>query len=233
MHKALLVEDNKEVFQMVQQAIGSVTDLDWVQTIADAEKILSSNNNFHLFLLDIELPDGNGIDLCSKLQYLKPNIPIFFLTSHTDLSEKVLGFSAGAEDFISKPFLPLELKARVEAKLKKMDLVKQSSDILKWKELVIYKNRQEVSVLNGANYQKIELTAIEFKLLLLLANQPFEVISRDQFLSSIWGDDVHVYSRSVDTHISKLKKKLGPAATTIEAVHGVGYKFVPTETNLM
>ena len=154
---------------------------------------------------------------------------IFFLTSHDSLSEKVLGFSAGADDYITKPFDILELKARVEAKLRKMEYQSASLDKLKWKEVSIDKNRQEVSVVDDQGaYHKVELTALEFKLLTFLANQPGHVIHRDKILDEIWGENIHVYSRSVDTHVSKLRKKLGSASHVIESVHGAGYKFSPT-----
>lgn len=227
MHKILLVEDSKEIYQMVSQAVGSLVDLSWASTVTEATQSLSENN-FSLILLDVELPDGNGIDLCSKIQASNPNLPIFFLTAHADLSEKVLGFSAGADDYITKPFAPLELRARLESRLRKLDLTKQNSDRLKWKELEINKSRQEVSINENGQYHKIDLTALEFKILLYFAAKPGDVILRDQILNDIWGEDIHVYHRSVDTHVSKLRKKLGTVSNVIESVHGAGYKFCPS-----
>lgn len=227
MHKILLVEDSKEIYQMVSQAVGSLVDLSWAATVNEANQSLVENN-YSLILLDVELPDGNGIDLCSKIQTTNPGLPIFFLTSHADLSEKVLGFSAGADDYITKPFAPLELRARLESRLRKLDLTKQSSDRLKWKELEINKSRQEVSINENGKYHKIDLTALEFKILLYFAAKPGDVILRDQILNDIWGEDIHVYHRSVDTHVSKLRKKLCSVASVIESVHGAGYKFCPS-----
>lgn len=225
----LLVEDSKEIFRMVSQAVsGPLTELDWVETVAEAEKAIEKHS-YDIMLLDIELPDGNGLELCSKIQSKNPEQPIFFLTSHSDLSEKVLGFSAGADDYITKPFNPLELKARVEAKLKKIEVLKRSADFLRWKEIEINKASQEVKVSNDGSFEEIDLTALEFKLLTYFANRKGDVIERDAMLNDIWGEDVHVYSRSVDTHVSKLRKKLGPVSHIIESVHGAGYKFSPTE----
>ncbi len=227
MHNILLVEDSKEVYQMVSQAVGSLVELTWAATVGEATQKLAAQS-YSLVLLDVELPDGNGIELCTKIQTAHPTTPVFFLTSHSELSEKVLGFSAGADDYITKPFAPLELRARLESRLRKIDQNKHNADRLKWKELEINKSRQEVSILNGEKMQRIDLTALEFKLLMYFATKPGNVIPRDQILNDIWGEDIHVYHRSVDTHVSKLRKKLGPMAHVIESVHGAGYKFIPT-----
>lgn len=226
MKQILLVEDSKEIFTIVNQSIQLLAELAWVANIEAARDKLKKQD-FDLILLDIELPDGNGIEFCTELQTTHPMIPIFFLTSHKDLSEKVLGFSAGADDYITKPFNTLELKARIEAKFKKIDLLKKNSDKLTWQEIQINKASQEVSVFSDKDYMPVDLTALEFKLLMYFATRHNQVISRDDILNDIWGEDVHVYSRSVDTHVSKLRKKLGPVSHIIESVHGAGYKFTP------
>ncbi|MCB9091991.1 MAG: response regulator transcription factor [Halobacteriovoraceae bacterium] len=229
--KILLVEDSKEVIPMIKQALGSAMELEWSQSIREAQDKLDTSS-YSLILLDIELPDGNGIDLCTKIHAASPSTPVFFLTAHDNLSEKVLGFSAGADDYITKPFEPLELKARIEAKLSKIELLNDSLTNLKWKELEIYRKKQEVRVLDRDQYKPIELTALEYKILTYFAEKPGDVLDRDQILNDIWGKNIYVYPRSVDTHVSKLRRKLGPVAHVIESVHGVGYKFVPTFLNV-
>jgi len=228
MKKILLVEDSKEVYPMVKLAIGNISEIDWAQSVKEAQDKLD-HNAYSLILLDINLPDGNGIELCSQIQASDPHTPIFFLSANQDLSQKVLGFSAGADDYITKPFQPLELKARIEAKLAKISSINESLLNLKWKELEIIRNRQEVKVLSGETYKPIELTALEYKILTYFAENPGDIFPRDKILNDIWGENVYVYSRSVDTHVSKLRKKLADVSHIIESVHGVGYKFVPTE----
>lgn len=224
----LLVEDSKEVFRIVERAIsGPLLLVKWAKSCQEAEEFLSQEK-FSLVLLDIELPDGDGVELCSKILSQTPDMPVFFLTSHSDLSEKVLGFSAGADDYITKPFDPLELKARVEGKLKKLQIQKRSSDILKWNEIEINKSSQEVKILGSDGLEEVSLTALEFKLLTYFATHKGIVVEREKMLNEVWGEDIHVYSRSVDTHVSKLRKKLGPVSHIIESVHGAGYKFNPT-----
>lgn len=225
----LLVDDSKEVFYMVKDALsGTLANLEWASNTEEAFSLLSKNN-FDLLLLDIELPDGNGFEICSKVQVNHPNLAIFFLTGHANLSEKVLGFSAGADDYITKPFNSLELKARVEARLKKSESLKNSSDIYRWKEIEINKASQIVKINDQDQFEPVDLTALEFKILTYFAKRPHTVINRDTMLNDIWGEDVHVYHRSVDTHVSKLRRKLGPVSFIIESVHGSGYKFTPTE----
>lgn len=226
--KIILVEDSKEIYRMVLHSLaGSLSDITWVPSIFEAKKALKKDK-FNLAILDIELPDGNGMDLCGQIQAQEPLISIFFLTSHDNLSEKVLAFTAGAEDYITKPFEPLELRVRVESKLKKIKILQKSVDKLSWQEIEILKNRQEVKIQDKGNSKFIDLTALEFKLLSLFAARVGEVIERDEILNQIWGENIYIYARSVDTHVSKLRKKLGPVSHIIESVHGVGYKFSPT-----
>lgn len=229
MKKVLLVEDSKEIFNMVTMSLSSIADVTWSTDLSQAKQTLESES-YDLYLLDMELPDGKGVELCSLIQTKDVAAPIFFLTSHGDLSEKVLSFSAGADDYIVKPFEPLELKARVEARFRKMNLRQDKMTHLRWAEVEIDTLTQEVKVFDDQQkkWTQTELTALEFKLLMYFATRVNHVIHRDKILDDIWGKDVHVYPRSVDTHVSKLRKKLGPASGVIDSIHGAGYKFNPT-----
>jgi DNA-binding response OmpR family regulator len=228
MYKILLIEDSIEIFQMMMLTVSSFADLSWSSTLQDGKKQISLKS-FDLIVLDIELPDGNGLDFCNEIQMKHSQMPIFILTCHCELSEKVLGFSAGAYDYVTKPFSVLELRARIEACLKKIDHRKNQDESLKWREIQIFRNSQEVQVKTRGQFEKIELTLIEFKLLLYFATHTDVVINRDAILNAVWGEDVHIYHRSVDTHVSKLRRKLGEASLIIESIHGTGYKFSPTK----
>lgn len=227
MDKILLVEDTKEIYQMVLQSVSQIAEITWAQSLAEARSALAKEE-FQLLILDVDLPDGNGIEFCSSIQTAHPNTPVFFLTASLGLSDKVMGFSAGADDYITKPFSPLELRARLEGRLRKRKLQHKQSDVMKWKELQINKPNQEVLIFEAGEYRKTELTGLEFKILMYLAARCGQVVERDKMLNDIWGQDVHVYQRSVDTHISKLRKKLGEASSTLESIHGSGYKFSPS-----
>ncbi len=226
MQSILLVEDSPEAQVLVKRALGVNYNMVWAKTLAEASKALE-DQSFDLILLDVMLPDGDGYRLCSILQTNDSlrSTPVIFLTAKNSVTDKVLGFKVGADDFISKPFDPLELKARVEARLRKKELQNEASDIIRLGHLEINKSTQRVKLIEGDHFQEIDLTPIEFKLLILLTKEVNKVYSRDEILDTVWGENIHVYNRSVDTHISKLRRKLGPKADCIESVHGSGYRF--------
>jgi two-component system phosphate regulon response regulator PhoB len=225
MNKVLFVEDSPEVHVQVSKSLMGLCELSWAKTLEEAREQYAKDK-FHLLLLDINLPDGSGIDFCSEVASQNPSQAIFIITGEEKLSDKVLGFTAGADDYIVKPFNGLELKARVEAKLKKINLENNMATVNEWEKLKVDKNRQEVMILDDqGDFESSELTHIEFKLLTYLSDREDMVIPRDEILNEIWGRDVYVYSRSVDTHVSKLRKKLGEASDYIKSVHGTGYKF--------
>lgn len=231
MSRILLVDDCKEVYTMVKQTTEQIAELIWAKSLREAHSELSERT-FDLLILDVELPDGNGIEFCSNLHSTNKDIAVFFLTDHVSLAEKVMGFSAGADDYISKPISQLELRARLESRLRKSKHHSHSNDKYKWKELQINKGRQEVLITDNGTEHKVDLTALEFKILVYFAIHPGIVIPRDQILNDIWGQDIHIYQRSVDTHVSKLRKKLGVISRIVESIHGCGYKFNPTKFDI-
>lgn len=229
MHKILLVEDSVDAYNLVKRAL-TTAQLEWAKSLAEASRLLQTKQ-YDLILLDIMLPDGDGYRLCSVLQTNDQlnNCPVIFLTAKNSTLDKVMGFSVGADDFISKPFDPLELKARVDAKLRKRERDMLESDMIRVGDIEINRNTQRVTVSQNGQAENIDLTPIEFKLLVMLSKEPNTVHTRDQILNHVWGESIHVYGRSVDTHISKLRKKLGPKADYIESVHGSGYRFAVNE----
>lgn len=227
MNNFLLIEESDETYQTVLNSVANIAQLNWTQTLSQAKNELR-HKDFKLIILETELPDGDGIEFCSEIQNSHAHIPIIFLTANTKLADKVLSFSAGADDYITKPFHPLELRARLEARIRKNSQISFEADIFKWKELQIIKRRQEVQILTENSKNKIELTSLEYKLLIYFAYKAGEVIHRDQILTDIWGEEIYVSHRSVDTHVSKIRKKLGPVSYILESIHGSGYKFNPT-----
>jgi two-component system, OmpR family, phosphate regulon response regulator PhoB len=231
--KVLLVEDHVDAYQLVQRALGTRVQLEWAKTQKEAAAALEKKD-FDLILLDVMLPDGDGFHLCSILQAHEKwcNIPVIILSAKNTVPDKVLGFSVGADDFIAKPFDALELRARVDAKLRKRERDMVAADTIVFDDLEINKSTQRVSLNEEGRTSEIDLTPIEFKLLLFLANRANTVVTRDQILDTVWGESVHVYSRSVDTHISKLRRKLGTKGQYIQSAHGAGYRFAtPVNTN--
>ena len=189
-----------------------------------AEKKLQNNNDFSLILLDLMLPDGSGLDLCKKIKGNPEteSIPIIILTAKDDEVDRVVGFELGADDYVTKPFSVRELILRIKAVLKrgqkKEDVVEVGRQ---FGDLSIDIESHEVHV----NNNQIDLTALEFRLLRQLVDRRGRVQSRDQLLSDVWGYSSEVTTRTVDTHIKRLREKLGPMGKYVQTIRGVGYKF--------
>ncbi|MFN3780920.1 MAG: response regulator [Candidatus Kapaibacteriota bacterium] len=176
-----------------------------------------------LVILDLMLPDADGLEVC---KYLKNNenykhIPIIILTARADETEKILGLELGADDYVTKPFSPRELVARVKAVLRREKKDETPNVIIFGKILKIDLPKFEVYV----NDVKVELTPSEFKILTLLLKRKGWVFSRENILDELGSSDRGVLDRTVDVHIKNLREKLGPAGAFIKNVRGVGYKI--------
>lgn len=226
MQRLLLVEDN-EVMRVLAANTLKEFSLSMASTLKEAQ-VLMQTNAFDLILLDIGLPDGDGLTFLNHLSNASgAQTPVIIISGKTDIASKVTAFSFGAEDFISKPFDPIELKARVSAKLKKIEQAKTSSDQLKIGDLIITVSKQKVVIQSGGNDQMpIDLTTLEFKLLLSLAKHPERVYTREHLLSEVWGNDLSVTLRSVDTHVAHLRKKIHKSKVKIDTVIRSGYRLL-------
>jgi two-component system phosphate regulon response regulator PhoB/two-component system alkaline phosphatase synthesis response regulator PhoP len=174
-----------------------------------------------IFILDIMLPDMDGFDICKNLRknYKFERTPVIFLSAKSDEFDKVLGLELGADDYITKPFSPKELSARVKAVFRRYSdnaaQVKVSSGI------TIDKTAMDVY----SDNKKVNLTSVEFKLLELLTSKKNRVFSRDEILDIVWGEDAVITDRTVDVHIKNLREKIGKNGKCIKNVRGIGYKF--------
>jgi len=179
------------------------------------------NKRVDLIILDLMLPDADGIEIC---RYLKSeerfrSIPIIMLTARVTESDKILGFEIGADDYVTKPFSPRELVARVRAVLRRR---MEDGDIIKVGDMLVIDPRRYEVYLKG---KKIELTPTEFKILELLASRKGWVFTREQILEHLWGGDKIVGDRTVDVHIKNIREKLREASRFIKNIRGVGYKI--------
>jgi DNA-binding response OmpR family regulator len=226
MKRILVVEDNEEQFRLVTSALGHMYDCLWAKNISDAQNKIGKQP-IDLMLLDIHLPDGMGYDLCAlaRAKDETRSTPIIFVSGNDDVNDKIMGFSLGADDYIVKPFNPLELRARVESKLRRSERKKYAEQVIANDILTINLSSQRVFVNENGQRRDAELTGTEFKLLALLAQNKDILLSRNQILDRLWGVDSEIYDRSVDTHVSKIRKKLGAAAQLIQSVHRSGYRF--------
>ncbi len=172
-----------------------------------------------LILLDLMLPGRDGMEICREVRSFS-NVPIIMVTARIEEIDRLLGLELGADDYICKPFSPREVIARVKAVLRRT----RDGAAMRYQGLVLDERRYRAT-LNGDN---LELTAVEFKLLQLLAANPGRIYSRQQLMDKIYPDERSVSDRTIDSHIKKLRRKMAsvsPGQELIHSVYGVGYKF--------
>lgn len=196
-----------------------------VKTFEDAEGLFKylKTSVPDLVVLDLMLPDADGYEIC---KYLKKDdkyttVPVIMLTARSDEMDKILGLELGADDYVTKPFSPRELVARVKAVLRREDKVYKSQKIKIGDLLEIDLQKYDIAV----DGQKVELTSTEFRILKLLSERKGWVYARDQILDYLGVQDKGVLDRTVDVHIKNLREKLGVAGKFIKNIRGVGYKL--------
>ncbi len=175
-----------------------------------------------LLLLDLMLPDADGFEICKALKKNESwsRIPIIIMTAKAEESDKILGLELGADDYVTKPFSFKEMAARIKAVLRRSEGPELAKSIEVGGVLRIDLEKFEVRV----GGQPVNLTSTEFKILSFLAARKGRVLTRDQILDHVWGDEKIVLDRTVDVHIRNLREKLGPAAAFVKNLRGVGYK---------
>jgi two-component system phosphate regulon response regulator PhoB len=179
-----------------------------------------------LIVLDLMLPEISGLDLCRMIKSDPGtrNVPIVMLSARIEEIDRVLGFELGADDYVVKPFSPRELVLRIRAILRRLSQDKEEV-LLRVGELVLDRSRHEVR----AAERVIDCTATEFKLLAILMERQGRVQERDRLLTDVWGYDSIIDTRTVDTHMRRLRDKLGPHGSYIETVRGFGYRLATQE----
>ena len=223
METILLVDDEASIVSLAQMylaregfhiesALDGLTALDLAARIQPA-----------LIILDVMLPGADGFEVCRRLRGAGNQVPIIMLTARDEDIDKILGLELGADDYLTKPFNPRELVARVKAILRRIDRPPSTQDAnpIRYGELTIDPSRHEAFL----REVPINLRTQEFDLLLTLASQPGRVFTREQLLEKAWGFDYYGQTRTVDVHIAQLRKRLSSSKIKIETVTGVGYKL--------
>ena len=221
MARILIIEDEKSIQRMVEY--------DLIQLGYEVESATdgfegykkASTKPYDVILLDLMLPNMNGMDICKKLRDEGNNAYIIMLTAIDDEYNVIKGFDTGADDYVTKPFSPRELTARIKAGLRRQGVIK-NDDILDYGDIKIIQSSYEVY--NGS--EKLDLTLKEFELLVYFVINKGKALSRDQLLNNLWGFSYDGDSRVVDVHIFKLREKLDPKAESIKTVRGIGYKLI-------
>jgi two-component system OmpR family response regulator len=180
---------------------------------------------FDLLVLDINMPEFDGLEVCRELRKTS-ELPILFLSSRDDEIDRILGLEIGGDDYVTKPFSPRELVARINAILKRTGVaVKPAPPGTVWRQgKLLVDTEQHLVLWEG---QAVSLTATEFAIVLLLIRQPSRVFSRDQIMHSAYSNPIYVSDRTIDSHIRHIRQKLADCgcAALIDTVHGVGYKL--------
>jgi two-component system phosphate regulon response regulator PhoB len=225
--KILLVDDEPDAlevlgFKLRQAGYNALLAKDGARAIA-----LARDERPALIVLDLMLPEVDGLEVC-KILRRDPNtaaIPIIMLTARAAEMDRVLGLELGADDYVTKPFSPRELLLRIKKLLVRAQSSEDTSAELRMGALTLDVGRHEVSVAG----EPLVLTATEFKLLEILIRRRGRVQTRDRLLQDVWGYDNPIDSRTVDTHMRRLREKLGDSARYLETVRGVGYRCLAEE----
>lgn len=223
--KILIVEDERDIVDLLRYNLKQENfEVDVVRNGADVLP-RAVDNPPDLILLDLMLPEVDGLIVCRLLKNdpRTKRIPIVMLTAKTDEQDRVTGLELGADDYITKPFSPREVVLRINAVLRRLNSGNDDEDEnqIETHGVVIDLNRHQVLTDDGA----IDLTATEFKLITLFAKSPGRVFNRDILMDVIWEQEYYGIDRTVDTHVSRLRRKLGNLGKHIETVYGVGYRL--------
>ena len=227
MKKVLVVEDEETSFLTIDRALSSDYEILRVKTV-EHSKAAMNNFQFDLFLLDIMLPDGDGFQIFHHLKTLPQHQdkPVLFLTARSGVDDKVLGLNLGADDYLTKPIDPKELKARIDNRIQKYS-ANSHSKALDFGPILLDQDRQLVQLRDQYGQEDLSLTPIEFKILSFLCKNVNQTFTREQVIHNVWGNAIHIQPRNVDTHITSIRKKLKQQGASIESVYGSGYRFNP------
>jgi two-component system phosphate regulon response regulator PhoB len=221
--RILVVDDEPDIQELMR--VNLVQAGFSVDTASDADeaRAVLRRSRPDLVILDLMLPDRSGTEVCRDLRNdpALADIPVIMVTAKTEEVDRVVGFELGADDYVTKPFSPRELVLRVRAVLRRGRSPASSKSHMSHGPLELDTERHRCWV----DGREVSLTAKEFGLLAALMARPGRVLTRDQLVEEVWGSDITVTLRTIDTHLTRLREKLGSAADLIDTVRGVGYRF--------
>jgi two-component system alkaline phosphatase synthesis response regulator PhoP len=221
--RILIIDDEEDLIELVRYNLEQ--EGFQVEGVTDGESglHLAVQKMPDLILVDLMLPGMDGLEVCRTLRAdnRTASVPIIMLTAKSTESDRIVGLELGADDYVVKPFSPRELAARVKAVLRRTQTPQSESKVIRRGDLSIDLTRREVNIKGTP----IDLTATEFRLLQFFAHNPGRVFSRSELIDGVLGRDVSVIDRTIDVHITGLRKKIGDYSVWIETVRGFGYRF--------
>ncbi len=222
MDRILIVEDEEAILMALEDDL--CLEGYAVETAADGPLGLSmaTKHQYDLIILDVMLPKMDGFEVCRRLRSTGVATPVLMLTAKSQEIDKVLGLELGADDYVTKPFSPRELVLRVRAMLRRAGPERESARVLACEQVRVDTTAHRCFVAG----KEVELTSKEFDLLVALMRRPGRVLSRERLLDEVWGSSITVTTRTIDTHLKRLRAKIGAGSDLIETVRGVGYRFV-------
>ena len=222
--KVLVAEDEEDVLNLVANNLKNAGYQ--VLTATDGESALEQIRDAvpALVILDLMMPGMSGLEVCRALksETATKSIPVIMLTAKAEEVDRIVGLELGADDYVTKPFSPRELVLRVRSILRRSAAHQEVTDLLRLGEIHVDRSRHEVKIKGKV----IEFTATEFKLLTMLMERRGRVQSRETLLNEVWGYESLIDTRTVDTHIRRLREKLGKSADHIETIRGFGYRMI-------
>ena len=225
MERVLIIEDDEAMAFALRDGFEYEGYSVLVASEGDVGLRLASEKDLSLILLDVMLPNMSGIDICKRIRSEGNDVPIIMLTARGQEIDKVLGLKCGADDYITKPFSFLELMARVEDLLRRAMKSTKQVEHYQFDDVVIDFRKLEAT----RDGQALDLSPLEFKIMKFLIDHRDQVVTRDQMLDAVWDYRSFPFTRTVDMHIAKLRKKIEKTPNTprhIVTVHGAGYKFI-------
>ena len=222
MARILVVEDESDIAMLLADDLRLEGHTVEVAVDGQAAGERGRENGWDLIVLDVMLPKKDGFDVCRELRKAGVRTPIILLTAKSHEAEKVMGLDLGADDYVTKPFNPRDLRARIRALLRRVE--GDAGARMRFGEVELDPARAEVRV----GGRVVEMTPMEFKLLLAFAKNRGHVLSRDKLIDLAWGRDTYITDRAVDAHIVNLRRKIEPHACEprhIVSVRGMGYRF--------
>lgn len=226
MARILVIEDEKDIQDVLAYNLGQAGHEVLIAARGDEGLRIAKAQRPDLILLDLMLPGITGNEVCNALKR-EPGtatIPVVMITARGEEVDRVVGFEIGAEDYIVKPFSVREVLLRVQALLRRSSTRAETDTVIEFGRLRVDKDAHRAWV----DTREIELTALEFKLLVTFYERRNRVQTRSKLLDDVWGITADITTRTVDTHVKRLREKLGPVGECIETVRGVGYRFAPS-----